>query len=52
MGRHKCEVIACLSGQTQCEFMNNTELVANKFDSIWIHLLAMYDFFLSDSYLT
>jgi len=22
MGRHKCEVIACLSSQTQCELMN------------------------------
>ena len=22
MGRHKREVIACLSSQTQCEFMN------------------------------
>jgi len=22
MGRHKCEVITCLSSQTQCEFMN------------------------------
>ena len=38
MGRHKCEVIACLSSQTQCELIvilcRPTELMANKFDLI------------------
>jgi len=34
MGRHKCEVIACLSNQTQCELIVIlcTEFMANKFD--------------------
>ena len=34
MGRHKCEVIACLSSQTQCELIAIfcTEFMANKFD--------------------
>jgi len=34
MGRHKCEVIACLSSQTQCELIVIlcTEFMANKFD--------------------
>jgi len=38
MGRHKCEVIACLSSQMQCEFMKCyicTSLMASKFDLIW-----------------
>ena len=36
MGRHKCEVIACLSIQTQCKLIVIlcTEFMANKFDLI------------------
>ena len=36
MGRHKCEVIACLSSQTQCKLIVIlcTEFMANKFDLI------------------
>jgi len=42
MGRHKCEVIACLSRQTQCELIVIlcTEFMANKFDLTLLLLLT------------
>jgi len=41
MGRHKREVIACLSSQMQCKLIVIlcTKFMANKFDLIWFDLI-------------